>query len=388
MGIDMNYLMHGGKGSGRTPIKKGGAKNGESKYFIPGTAIRTEAGKDHRAELENEEGNGLGREDPKDRLAGRLRRHKTIDTSKPIGKRGSRTESDLKAALKRSNENSEAAEKLRLKAMEIENDKNTAIKDQELEKIKQEAAKVSQESAKAQQEAQKIKTEAGKTSQEKAKASQERAIAKQENEKIKQEAEKTKNEAEKVAQENAKAKQEAEKVKQEAEKVKQEAGKAVLQTELGKQAELKTKAAEADFNLERRKKKAETKSAEAQAEVQQRLAEKNRLSVARDVETTAASGRKLANDAGSDAKKLIGAVSEKKRTKEAYDLDLSGYSTKDLNEMTSRLNAEAAYRNARIADEGKRTRAAKASVDALSGIAGLAISGVATYYFIKKLKGD
>ena len=381
MGIDMNYLMHGGPGSGRTPIKKGGAKNGESKYFIPGTSIRTESGKDHRAELENEEGNGLGREDPKERLAGRLRQHKFIDTSKPIGERGSKTESDLKAALKRSNKNSEAAEKLRLKAMEIENDKNTAIKDQELEKIKQEAQKVSQESAKAQQEAQKIKTEAAKTSQEKAKASQERAITKQENEKIKQEAEKTKAEAEKVAQENAKAKQEAEKVKQ-------EAGKAVLQTELGKQAELKTKATEADFNLERRKKKAETKSAEAQAEVQQRLAEKNRLSVARDVETTAASGRKLANDAGSDAKKLIGAVSEKKRTKEAYDLDLSGYSTKDLNDMTARLNAEAAYRNARISDEGKRTRAAKASVDALSGIAGLAISGVATYYFIKKLKGD
>lgn len=381
MGIDMNYLMHGGPGSGRTPIKKGGAKNGESKYFIPGTSIRTEAGKDHRAGLENEEGNGLGREDPKERLAGRLRRHKSIDTSKPIGGRGSKTESDLKAALKRSNKNSEAAEKLRLKAMEIENDKNTAIKDQELEKIKQEAQKVSQESAKAQQEAQKIKTEAGKTSQEKAKASQERAIAKQENEKIKQETEKTKAEAEKVVQENAKAKQEAEKVKQ-------EAGKAVLQTELGKQAELKTKATEADFKLDRRKKKAETKSAEAQAEVQQRLAEKNRLSVARDVETTAASGRKLANDAGSDAKKLIGAVSEKKRTKEAYDLDLSGYSTKDLNDMTARLNAEAAYRNARISDEGKRTRAAKASVDALSGIAGLAISGVATYYFIKKLKGD
>lgn len=381
MGIDMNYLSHGGPGSRRTPIKEGGARNGEARWTIPGTSIRTRAGKDRRAELYNEKGNGLGREDPKERLAGKLRKHKTIDTSNPTGKRGSRTESDLKAALKRSNENSEAVEKLRLKAMEIENDKNTAIKDQELEKIKQEAAKVSQESAKAQQEAQKIKTEAGKTSQEKAKASQERAIAKQENEKIKQEAEKTKAEAEKVAQENAKAKQEAEKIKT-------ETGKAMQEIERGKQEELKTKAAEADFKLERRKKKAEVEGEEASAQTKKEVAYQNKQRAAQEVEKTASSGRKLANDAGSDAKKVIGAVSENKRVKETYDLDLSSYSTKDLNDMTARINAESAYRNAKISDEGRRTRAAKASIDALSGIAGLAISGVATYYFIKKLKGD
>ena len=56
--------------------------------------------------------------------------------------------------------------------------------------------------------------------------------------------------------------------------------------------------------------------------------------------------------------------------------------------MTARLNAEAAYRSARISDEGERTRAAKASADALTGIAGLAVSAVGAYYFIKKLKGD
>lgn len=61
------FLMHGGRGSGRKPINQGGAKNGEAKNTIPGTSIRTEEGKDHRAELENIRGNGLGREDPKNK---------------------------------------------------------------------------------------------------------------------------------------------------------------------------------------------------------------------------------------------------------------------------------------------------------------------------------
>lgn len=391
MGIDMNYLMHGGPGSGRTPIKKGGAKNGESKYFIPGTSIRTESGKDHRAELENEEGNGLGREDPKENskksYAELLREKKVakdeasreayrksigIDTDKPQGERGSSTEDSLRAMLERKSKAKEEAKAAEDKAHEERAAQAAKERDAEAKA----AEKAANDKKKAEEKAAKEAEDLRKIEKSKQKALKDQEVAK------------AKQDKEKITQEAGKAAQETEKSKQEAEKVKQEAGKAVLQTELGKQAELKTKAAEADFNLERRKKKAETKSAEAQAEVQQRLAEKNRLSVARDVETTASSGRKLANDAGSDAKKLIGAVSEKKRTKEAYDLDLSGYSTKDLNDMTARLNAEAAYRNARISDEGKRTRAAKASVDALSGIAGLAISGVATYYFIKKLKGD
>ena len=324
MGIDMNYLMHGGPGSGRTPIKKGGAKNGESKYFIPGTSIRTESGKDHRAELENEEGNGLGREDPKENskksYAELLREKKAakdeasreayrksigIDTDKPQGERGSSTEDSLRAMLERKSKAKEEAKAAEDKAHE------------------ERAAKAAKErKAEAKTEAEKKKAEA------KAKAEENKA--------------------------EEKAAKEAEELK----------------------------------NLDRSKKRAETNEAESKAKIQEYLAEKNKLSTARDVETTAASGRKLLNDTGSDAKKLIGANAEKKRIKEAYELDLSNYSTKELNDMTARINAEAAYRSARISDEGERTLAAKASADALTGIAGLAVSAVGAYYFIKKLKGD
>ena len=317
MGIDMNYLMHGGPGSGRTPIKKGGAKNGESKYFIPGTSIRTESGKDHRAELENEEGNGLGREDPQ---AKRLRE-----------------------ALE-----AHAAAKAKKKA--------------------EDRAKVEEQKKESPEE-----------------IAERKRVQEEYDRRLKAKAERDQAETDEA---KGKAVQEKEKGKQEAEKVKQEASKADLQAELSKQQALKTKAAQDDYRLDRRKKKAETNEAESKAKIQEYLAEKNKLSTARDIETTAASGRKLLNDVGSDAKKLIGANAEKKRVKEAYELDLSKYSTKDLNDMTARLNAEAAYRSARISDEGERTRAAKASADALTGIAGLAVSAVGAYYFIKKLKGD
>lgn len=317
MGIDMNYLMHGGKGSGRTPIKKGGARNGESTLFVPGTSIRTEAGQLHRAEMENIKGNGEGIEDPekntqksyaerlREKTAAKLeasreayRKSIGIDTDKPQGERGSSTEASLKAMLERK----------------------------------------SKEQAETKEAADKKAKELGE------------AAAK-----------------ERKAEAKAKAKAEAEKKKAE---------------------EKATKEAEELKDLDHSKKKAETNEAESKAKIQEYLAEKNKLSAARDVETTAASGRKLLNDAGSDAKKLIGANAEKKRVKEAYELDLSKYSTKDLNDMTARLNAEAAYRSARISDEGERTRAAKASADALTGIAGLAVSAVGAYYFIKKLKGD
>lgn len=328
MGIDMNYLMHGGKGSGRTPIKKGGARNNESTLFVPGTSIRTRAGQLHRAEMENIKGNGEGIEDPekntqksyaerlREKTAAKLeasreayRKSIGIDTEKSQGERGSSTEASLKAVLERkSKEKTEAKEAADKKAKELG---EAAAKEREAE-------------AKA-----KAKAEAGKKKAEaKAKAEEKKA--------------------------EEKAAKEAEELK----------------------------------DLDRSKKKAETNEAESKAKIQEYLAEKNKLSTARDVETTAASGRKLLNDAGSDAKKLISANAEKKRVKEAYELDLSKYSTKELNDMTARLNAEAAYRSARISDEGERTRVAKASADALTGIAGLAVSAVGAYYFIKKLKGD
>ncbi len=370
MGIDMNYLMHGGPGSGRTPIKKGGAKNGESKYFIPGTSIRTESGKDHRAELENEEGNGLGREDPQaKRLREALEAHAAAKAKKKAEERAKVEEQKKEspeeiAGRKRTQE--EYDRRLKAKA-----ERDQAETDEAKGKARQETEKGEQEAGKATQEKEKGKQEAIRTEEMDATRKIDRAQKKAEADQAK-----------------GKAAQEKEKGKQEAEKVRQEASKADLQAELSKQQALKTKAAQDDYRLDRRKKRAETDEAESKAKIQEYLAEKNKLSTARDVETTAASGRKLLNDVGSDAKKLIGANAEKKRVKEAYGLDLSNYSTKELNDMTARLNAEAAYRSARISDEGERTRAAKASADALTGIAGLAVSAVGAYYFIKKLKGD
>lgn len=102
----------------------------------------------------------------------------------------------------------------------------------------------------------------------------------------------------------------------------------------------------------------------------------------------ASKGRGLFNEMGSSAKQVISGIDESKRLAAFGEPDLSRYSTQELKSMTERLNAETVYRQAAFPKESVKAKGAKAAVDVMTGMAGVAVAGLAAWTIVKKLKGD
>lgn len=103
---------------------------------------------------------------------------------------------------------------------------------------------------------------------------------------------------------------------------------------------------------------------------------------------SASKAKGLINEMGSGVKQAISGADERKRLKEFGEPDLSGYSTAELRAMTERLNAESAYKTAAFPKETVKAKGMKATVDILSGLGGAAVTAVATWAIVQKLKGE
>ena len=112
------------------------------------------------------------------------------------------------------------------------------------------------------------------------------------------------------------------------------------------------------------------------------------LQVANKQAESASKARGLFNEMGSSAKQAISGADEKRRLREFGEPDLSKYSTAELKALTDRLKAESEYKKAAFPQESVKAKGMKASVDILTGLAGVAVTGVAAWAIVQKLKGD